>query len=153
MRAARTAWTVAGTRRGRSRLRQVIGFPGSPTTNLALHQSPDTLLEEERVPFGALDQRALERFEGGILSEEGAEKSLRAGGCQRIDAELGCSRVLAAPGMLVLGTIVDEKQEARGRQARHETIEERLRLRIDPVEILADQQQGAGPDSRGAGDA
>ena len=43
--------------------------------------------------------------------------------------------------MLVLRTIVDQEQETRGRQALDETVEQDLRLRVNPVQILEDQQQ------------
>ena len=40
---------------------------------------------------------------------------------------------LAPPTVLVLGPIVDQEQQARGRQALNETIEHRLRLGVNPV--------------------
>src|SRR4029453_3234533 len=45
---------------------------------------------------------------------------------------------LAAPGVPVLGTVVDEEQEARRGQALDEAIEQGLRLAVDPVQVLED---------------
>ena len=49
---------------------------------------------------------------------------------------------LAAPAVLVLGPIVDQEQQPGRRQALDEAVEQRLRLGINPVQILKDQQQG-----------
>jgi hypothetical protein len=73
---------------GPGHARQAIG-PRLADQDLALDQSPDTLLQEERVPFRALDQHALERLQGTIVSEQGLEESFGAGGRQGIDPELG----------------------------------------------------------------
>jgi hypothetical protein len=43
--------------------------------------------------------------------------------------------------VLVLGTVGDEEQDARGREALDQAVEERLALRIDPVKILEEQQE------------
>ena len=43
--------------------------------------------------------------------------------------------------MLVLGTIIDQQQEAGGRQALDQAAQQSLGLGINPVEILKDQQQ------------
>ena len=48
---------------------------------------------------------------------------------------------LATPGVLVLGPVVDEKQEPGCRQAVNKAVEQGLGLGIDPVQILKDQQQ------------
>src|SRR5262249_51877349 len=60
-------------------LRQTIG-PRLAHQDLALHERPDTLLQEEGIPFGALDQRVLERLKGDIVAKEGLEESYGAGG-------------------------------------------------------------------------
>ena len=46
--------------------------------------------------------------------------------------------------MLILGAIVDQKAKPRGREALDEAIEERLRLGIDPLEVLENEQQWLG---------
>jgi hypothetical protein len=42
---------------------------------------------------------------------------------------------------LALRAVVDEEQDAGGWQALDQTVEEGLRLGIDPVEVFKDQQQ------------
>ena len=49
---------------------------------------------------------------------------------------------LAAPGVLILGTIVDQEAEPGRREALDEAVEERLRLGVDPVEVLDHEEQG-----------
>jgi hypothetical protein len=49
---------------------------------------------------------------------------------------------LAAPAVCVLGAVVDEQQHAGGRQALHQGVQACLRLGMDPVQVLKDQQQG-----------
>ena len=44
--------------------------------------------------------------------------------------------------MLVLGTVVDQEEEPGGGQALHQAIEQGLRLGVDPVQVLTDEQQG-----------
>src|SRR5712691_8824854 len=48
---------------------------------------------------------------------------------------------LAPPAMLVLGAIVDQQQEAGRRHALDQVIQQGLGLRIDPMQILEDNQQ------------
>ncbi len=43
--------------------------------------------------------------------------------------------------MLVLGAVVDEKEEPRDRQAVHEGVEEGVALGVDPVEVLEDDEE------------
>ena len=64
-----------------------------------------------------------------------------AGRWQRVQAQL---RVvgLTPPAVLVLGAIVDQQEEPRGRQALDQTVQQRLRLGVNPVQVLKDQQQG-----------
>ena len=59
---------------------------------------------------------------------------------QRVDPELGVVG-LAAPGVAVLRAVVDQQQDAGGRQALDQAVEQRLGLGVDPVQILEDQQQ------------
>ena len=60
---------------------------------------------------------------------------MRARRGERIDPELPIVR-LRSPGVPVLRAVVDEQQHARGRQALHERVHQRLRLRVDPVQVL-----------------
>ena len=44
--------------------------------------------------------------------------------------------------MLVLGTIVHQEEEAGRGQALHQAVKEGLRLGVDPVQILKDEEEG-----------
>src|SRR5262249_15285537 len=48
---------------------------------------------------------------------------------------------LAAPAVLVFRAVVDQQQQSGRGQALQQRLEERLRLRIDPVQVFEDQQQ------------
>ena len=43
--------------------------------------------------------------------------------------------------MLVLGTVVDQEEQAGRRQPLNQAVQEGLRLGIDPVQVFEDQQQ------------
>ena len=43
--------------------------------------------------------------------------------------------------MLVLGTVVYQDQEAGGRDALHQAVQERLSLGVDPVQVLEHHQE------------
>ena len=75
------------------------------------------------------------------VTEQGLQERVNAGGRQGIKPQLRV-RGLAAPAVLVLRTIVHQEQQPGGRQALDQAIEQRLRLRINPVQILEDQQHG-----------
>ena len=47
-----------------------------------------------------------------------------------------------SPAMPVIQPVVDQQEQVRRRQALAQALEQRLRLGIQPVQILADQQQG-----------
>jgi len=68
-------------------------------------------------------------------------QSLGLIGGQRVQPKL---RVvgLAAPAGLVFGPATDEQEESGGREALDQSIEQGLGLRIDPVQILDDKEQG-----------
>ena len=44
--------------------------------------------------------------------------------------------------MPVLGAVVDEEKQPRGRHALDEAVQERLGLAVDPVEVLEEDEQG-----------
>src|SRR5262245_45818611 len=120
-------------------LGQTIGGPLT-RQDLRLHQSPHTLLKEERVPFRPLDQQALEGLEPRIAPEKGLQQLTGAFGGQGVDAELPVVR-LSAPAVLILGPVVDEQQQTCRWQTFHKVVEQRLGLGIDPVEILEQDQE------------
>ena len=119
------------------RLRQPVPATLS-RQRLRLHQRPDRLLQEERVP--APDQELLQRREPGIVAEERIQQLSGALGRERVQPHLAVGR-LAAPGVLVLGTVIHEQQHARRPEALDQAVEQRLRLTVDPVEILEDQEE------------
>src|SRR5438876_2708917 len=106
-----------------------------------LHQRPDTLLEKEWVALGPFDQQTLEGGELGAVAHQGPEQFLGALRRQGVDPELAVVG-LATPAVAVLGAIVDEEQYRCRGQALHEAVEQGLRLRVDPVEILQHQDEG-----------
>jgi hypothetical protein len=126
--------------------RQLLDGPGEPVgpalagQGRRLHQGPHTLFEEEGIRFRPLYQQLLERAEGRVRAEERIEQLVSALGWQRIDPDLAVVG-LAAPGVLVLGAVVDEEHEARGGQALDEAVEQALGLAIDPVQVLEDHRQ------------
>src|SRR5262249_20629020 len=106
-----------------------------------LDESPHALLEKERIALRARDQESAERIEHRIRPEQRVKERLGTLGGQGIDTNL-CVERLSAPGMLILGPLVDEDQDACGRQALEQVIEKRLCLAVDPVEVFEDQEQG-----------
>ena len=119
-------------------MRQLI--PSSlPHQRLRLHQRPDGLLQEERVP--APDEKLLERSEAGVVAEERLQQLPGALGRKRVEPQLAVRR-LAAPGVLVLGTVVHEQQQPRRAQALDQAVEQGLCLAVDPMEVLEDQEEG-----------
>ncbi len=48
---------------------------------------------------------------------------------------------LAIPLMRIFGTIIDQQQDARRGQGIHKQVEQGLRLRINPVKVLEDDDQ------------
>ena len=54
---------------------------------------------------------------------------------ERIEPEL-CVIGLAAPSVLVLRAVADEEENTMAREALDQGVEYRLRLGVDPVEIL-----------------
>jgi hypothetical protein len=98
--------------------RHVLDGPGEPVGAAVtgqgprVHQGPHTLLEEEGIPLRPLDEELLERAEGRIGAEERLEQRVGVLGWQGINPELAVVG-LAAPGVLVLGAVVDKEHEAR----------------------------------------
>jgi hypothetical protein len=126
--------------------RQLLNGPGEPVgaalarQGRRLHQGPHTLLEKEGIGFRPLDQELLERVEGRVSAEERLEQLVRALRRQGIDPELAVVG-LAAPGVPVLGAVIDEEQQARRGQAVDEAIEQGLGLAVDPVQVFEDHHQ------------
>jgi hypothetical protein len=86
------------------------------------------------------DQEWLERLKTGIRPEQRAEELLGRLRRQGLQPQLTVVR-LTRPTLLVLGPIVDDEKEPGRRQALDHAIEEGLRLRVDPLKILDDEQE------------
>src|SRR5262249_31198295 len=124
---------------GRQDLPWAIG-PRLTDQDSRLDQGAHALFQEERIPLGARNKQVGERLQAGIVPEQDLQQFVSTDGRQRVQAQL-CVVGLAAPAVLVLRTIVDQQQEAGRRQALDQAIKEGLCLRINPVQILEDQQQ------------
>src|SRR2546422_787186 len=100
-----------------------------------LDRRSHAFLEEERVAAGAFDQNRLDRCRGVLTSHQAIEEDVGILRRERVEPEL---RVVAlvAPGVLVFGTIAQEKQNPMARDALDQGLEHRLRLGVDPGEIL-----------------
>ena len=116
---------------------------------LGLHQRLHGLLEEERIPLGPLDEERREPLEPGVFAEEAPKELLRALRRQRVEAELGVGR-LAAPGVLILGTVVDQEAEPGRPEALDQAVERPPASRRRPSGDLRPRGAGAGPGPRGA---
>ena len=107
---------------------------------LGLHKSPHALFKKERVTLRPLDEELPQRGQLGAGAQKRPQEILGPFAWQRIDAQL---RVVApvSPGVLVLGAIGNEEQETSGEKRVNEAIQPRLGLRVDPVQVLENEQQ------------
>ena len=106
--------------------------------HLGLGEGVHALFQEERIALGALDQELLERPQARVVAHQRPQQLLGALGRQRIDAELGVV-ALAGPAVLVFGPVAHQDERAGEREAVHQAVEERLALRIEPVQVLEDR--------------
>ena len=93
------------------------------------------LLDEERIAAGTLGDKPHERIEFDALAEQRRQhrRAIRTG--QRIQPELRIV-ALVRPLVPVLGTIVHQQQHASVGDAIGQEIEQRLGLRVDPVQVF-----------------
>ena len=115
--------------------------PGLAHQGSGLHQRPHALLQEEGIALGALDQQLGERCQAGVIPQECSEEGVSTRWGQGVQPHL---RVvgLAPPAVPVVRSVVDQQEQARRRQTLTQALQQRLGLGIQPVQILADQQQG-----------
>src|SRR5262244_2530830 len=106
-----------------------------------LRQGMDTLLQEEGVSLGALDEEALQRCKAGVLSHQALEECLCTLRHERSDTKLADAG-LAPPAGVILGPIVHEGEHRHRRHAFQQAVQEGLCLRIDPVKILEHEHEG-----------
>src|SRR5260370_14944820 len=104
----------------------------------------DAFFQEERIPVGALDEPGAELRHARVVSQEALQELSGHPLRQWVDRDLRVV-ALAAPPVLVLGTVRDEQQDARGRQTLDERVEDDLHLRIDPMQILDHDAERPAP--------
>src|SRR5438128_11460703 len=126
----------------RQGLRQAVR-PALAHQDLALQQGAHALLQEKGIASGALDQQSLQRRQTGVLAYESLEQRLGARRGQRIKSKLRVER-FTAPVVLVLRAVIDQQQEMRRRETLDQAVEQGLRFRINPVQVLEDQQHWLG---------
>ena len=75
----------------------------------------------------------------GSSPQQSLEECVGARWGERVKPYLGVVG-LAAPAVLVLGTVVDQEQETGRGQAVDQAVQQRLGLGVDPVQVFKDQQ-------------
>src|SRR5262249_19940640 len=123
---------------GRQGLGQAIGTPLTDQDS-SLHQGAYALFQEEGVALSTRNQELGERRQAGVVPEQGLQELVGTHSWQRVQPQLRVVR-LRSPAVLVLRSIVDEKQELGGGETLDQAIEQSLRLGINPVQVLEDQQ-------------
>ena len=115
------SWQAVDARRQHCLHRAVSAWVAGPASgdrpraaeHPGLHQGAHALLQEEGIALRARNEALDERLEGRVLPEEFVQqfRGTRGGG---VEAELSVVR-LAAPAMVIVGTVVDEEQAGWGR--------------------------------------
>src|SRR5262249_48571269 len=108
--------------------------------NINLHQRTNALLQEERVPVGPSNQELLECPQTRVVPQQCLQQFISALRRQRIDAELSVVR-FAAPTVLVLRPVVDQKQKPRRRNTHKQLYKKSRGLTIDPLKTFDDHNQ------------
>ena len=111
-----------------------------------VEQGADHLFDEERRALGLVQDEALERVEGDgradRIPEQRVDQFPRVVHAQGVQPELAVVG-LAAPVVAVARPVVGQQHDRGGRHAVGQRVEERLRLGVQPLQILEDQQQRA----------
>jgi hypothetical protein len=97
-----------------------------------LHQRPHTLLQEEGIALRALAQEWDEGGQARVVSQEGTEEGVDTRWGQGVQPHLRVVR-LTPPAVAVVRPVVDQQEETGRWQALDQTLQERLRLCIQPV--------------------
>src|SRR5262245_43149013 len=98
------------------------------------------LLEKERIALCRANEESLYRLELGIGPEEHLQQLVNGLRGERLQPQMPVVG-LSTPAMDELRPIVDKQQNSRGAQAVHENVEQRLRLGVDPVQVLEHQDE------------
>src|SRR5262249_37032236 len=91
--------------------------------------------------FGFLENELLETRQPCLITQQEGQQFPGLFCAERSEPELGVVRLLP-PLMAVLRAVIDEQQEGRGGDTLAQGIEEALRLSVDPVQVLKDENQG-----------
>ena len=110
-----------------------------------VEQGADHLFDEERRALGLVQDEPFERVErhgrAGRVPEQRVDQFARVVHAQGVEPELAVVG-LAAPVVAVARPVVGEQDHRGGRQAVGQRVEERLRLGVQPLQVLENQQQG-----------
>lgn len=95
----------------------------------------DDLFDEQGVALALLEDESLHMIEARVVAEKRAGHLVAGLAPQGFDWKL---RVvgLAAPPVLVLGAVVHQQQDTGRHDAVYQDVEHRLRLAVDPLEVL-----------------
>jgi len=124
----------------RHRLRQAIG-PRLADQLLRFHQGAHTFLQKEGVALRLRNQTRFEWLQLRIVPQKALQQGLGTRRGEWVEPELDVVGFIA-PAVLILGAVVDEQQEVGSGEAFYQIIEEHLGLRVNPVQVLEDQQEG-----------
>ena len=127
---------------GQRGAREAVG-PGLALERAGLDQARHALLEKERVAARALGHEPLERGERGIDAEQAVQQIRGRRGLERLQPDLGEARA-RAPGVRVLGSIGAGDQDM-GRQGLDDGAHGRQGLRVHPLHVLEDHDEGLAP--------
>jgi hypothetical protein len=119
--------------------REAIGAPLA-AEDVGLREAPHAFLEKEGVPLGPLDEQRAQRRQRRVGPQQALQQGFGGLGRERVEPNLGVA-ALAAPGVPVFGAIVDEQQHGMRRQALDQAVEQRLGVRVQPVQVLEDEQE------------
>jgi hypothetical protein len=108
-----------------------------------LDQTSNALFQIQRVPLRLLDEQTGQRLDARVDPQKAPEKLLHALGRERVDLELSTIGTVT-PSRLVLGPVSDKKKHASRGKALDDPIEESLRLGVDPLQILHQNNEWMG---------
>ena len=145
------SFTSSGRRsmRARSASSTVSGTAIPPRRVRLLGDGPAQLLEEERVALGLAQDRGRQRLVRGARRQERLDDALAVAPRERLERELG--RVgLVHPGRAVAGPVRQEREDGRPRRGLEQRGEALLGRAVDPLEVLAhedDRPLAAAPET------
>ena len=157
MRAASTPCTVGGSCRAARALlvtgaARCIPPAGCAAQHPLVHQGLDDFLHEEGIALRFRQNKLLEGLQGRVAPQQRREQRVRLLWPQRIEPQLGVIG-FAAPGVLVLGPVIHQQQEARCGDPLAEEVSARPASRCPASAGLPPAGARAGSGSRAAAGA